>query len=84
MQLFTYKYKGETLNAVAMAYMDEGICRYRVIIENNLRITISPVSIPGTEGSVIWVQSNKSGEIPQPHDLVQAFGEGLSNAGIAK
>jgi hypothetical protein len=64
--------------------MEVGICRYRVTLGNNIWLTITPARIPGTDSKAIWIQSNRHGEIPQPHELVQALGQGLEDAGIGK
>lgn len=57
---------------------------YRVTMGNNLWITISAAGIPGMDTEFIWVQSNKKGEIPLSHELVQAIGQVLNESGIVK
>ena len=64
----------ESLWAVSV---EKGDLRYKVKLGTDLWITIVPTFISGTSEKIIWLQSNKEYEIVQPHDLVQAMGEGV-------
>ena len=64
----------ESLWAVSV---EKGDLRYKVKLGTDLWITIVPTFISGTSEKIIWLQSNKEYEIVQPHDLVQAMGEGI-------
>jgi hypothetical protein len=80
MEPFTYQYKGESYNSHA-AYIVDGSCKlYHVTSGNGLEFNIEPSEIPAPNGKIIWVQSNKTFEKIQPHELVQAVGEGLERA----
>jgi hypothetical protein len=77
MEPFTYQYKGESYNSRAVFIVD-GRCKlYHVTSGHGLDFNIEPSEIPAPNGKIIWVQSNKPFEKIQPHDLVQAIGEGL-------
>jgi hypothetical protein len=79
---FRYTYQGKTYESRAEHFTQDGYNRYRVTLGNDLWLVIAPSGIPGQDGKNIWVQSNKPGEVIQPHDLVQSLGEGLESAGI--
>ncbi len=76
MQPFYYHYRGEIKDSSAVLYSDNGHLRYLVSL-GELWVTIAPSGFTDTYGKIIWVQSNKPGEIVQPHELVQAMGEGI-------
>lgn len=78
MQSFTYHYKGETVESLWSLSVDNGQPRYKVKLSDDLWFTIVPLIFdPQKDTKIIWHQSNKEGEIVQPHDLVQAMGEGI-------
>jgi hypothetical protein len=77
MHSFTYKHKGILHEAIAEHYLDGGYNRYRVSLPDGLVFVVAPMGMKSLNGKIIWQQSNKSGEVIQPHDLVQAMGEGL-------
>ena len=76
MKPFTYKYRGLIHKSFVNHYIDQGYNRYKVAYDDDYFI-IAPSGIPGPKGRIIWVQSNKPGEIILSHDLVQSIGEGL-------
>jgi hypothetical protein len=82
MQPFTFRYKSEIRKSQAARFMDEGYQCFLVTTSSGLELTIVPSGLPGSENKTIWVQTHKPGEKIHPHDLVQALGEGLENAGI--
>ncbi|MDP9040532.1 MAG: hypothetical protein M3N30_01045 [Bacteroidota bacterium] len=77
MQSFTYEYKGETVESLWGVSTEKGELRYKVKLGTDLWFTIVPTGFKGPADKVIWLQSNKEGEIIQPHDLVQAMGEAI-------
>ena len=77
MRSFTYQYKGETVESLWAASVENGDLRYRVKLGIELWLTIIPTFVAGTDKKIIWLQSVKEHEIVQPHDLVQAMGEGI-------
>ena len=76
MKPFQYMYRGQVLNAAVDYFTEEGYDRYRVILDNESFI-VAPSGFTGPNGKTIWVQPVKAGEKDQPHDLVQALGEGI-------
>jgi hypothetical protein len=82
MHRFNYTYQGLSLTSVALVYMEDGLCRYRVTLGASIWLTITAVEIPGTKEAAYWTQVQRHGEIPQPDELVQALGKGLHDAGI--
>jgi hypothetical protein len=78
MHSFTYKHKGILYESTAAHYLDGCYDRYRVSLYDGLEFVIAPMGIGGPNGKIIWLQSNKEGEVIQPHNLVQAIGEGLN------
>lgn len=64
----------ESLWAVSV---ENGDLRYKVKLGTDLWFTIVPTFVESTANKIIWLQSNKEHEIVQPHDLVQAMGEGI-------
>lgn len=81
MAAFTFTYQGRFLNAVADHYTEDGYNRYRITLID-VTFVIAPSGFTGKDGKTIWVQPIKPGEFGQPHDLVQALGEGIEAAGI--
>ena len=77
MRSFTYQYKGETVESLWAVSVENGDLRYRVKLGTDLWLTIVPTFVTGTADKIIWQQSNNEHEIVQPHDLVQAMGEGI-------
>jgi hypothetical protein len=77
MRPFTYQYKGETVESLWAVSVEKGDLRYRVKIGTDLWLTIVPTFVTSPSDKIIWLQSNKEHEIVQPHDLVQAMGEGI-------
>ena len=77
MYRFVYIYQGITYESSAEYFKDGSHKRYKVMAPDGLAFIIGRFGIPGVNGKIIWVQSNKPGEVMQPHDLVQAIGEGL-------
>ena len=77
MRPFTYQYKGETVESLWAFSVENGSLRYKVKLGIDLWFTIAPLQFPGPDNKIIWHQSNKEHEIIQPHDLVQAMGEGI-------
>ena len=77
MQPFTYQYKGETVESLWSVSLEKGQLRYKVKLSDILWFTIVPLTFPSTGEQIFWHQSHKDGEIIQPHDLVQAMGEGI-------
>jgi hypothetical protein len=82
MEPFACQYKGESYNSRAVFIVD-GRCKlYHVTSSNGLEFNIEPSEISTPNGKIIWVQANKPFEKIQPHELVQAVGERLEEAGI--
>jgi hypothetical protein len=79
MQPFTYQYNDKTCKSFAEKYLVGALLSYRVELGEQSWFTIAP-----TENEHAWIQVSKLGEIIQPHDLVQAMGKGLHDAGITK
>ena len=77
MRSFTYQYKGETVESLWAVSVENGDLRYRVKLGTDLWLTIVPTFVTSTAEKIIWLQSNKEHEVVQPHDLVQAMGEGI-------
>ena len=77
MNRFRYKYKGVLYDSTVETYLQDGNHQYRVSLPDGLQYVIAPMGIRSPNGKIIWLQSNKEGEIVQPHDLNQAIGEGL-------
>lgn len=77
MRSFTYQYKGETVESIWAVSVENGDLRYRVKLGTDLWLTIVPTFVTSTAEKIIWLQSNKEHEVVQPHDLVQAMGEGI-------
>ena len=77
MRSFTYQYKGETVESLWAASVENGDLRYRVKLGTDLWLTIVPTFVTDTTARIIWLQSVKEHEIAQPQDLVQAMGEGI-------
>ncbi len=77
MRSFTYQYKGETVESLWAASVENGDLRYRVKLGTDLWFTIVPTFVASTADKIVWLQSVKEHEIVQPHDLVQAMGEGI-------
>ena len=75
MHSFTYQYKGESFYSTVILYYEDGNPRYQVSLPDGFPLVIVPSGIPGLNRKIIWVQSNKPGQIIQPHGLVQAIGE---------
>ena len=80
MEPFTCKYKGESYLSRAV-FIVNGRCKiYHITSGSGLEFYIEPSEIPAPRGKIIWVQSNIPFEQIQPHELVQALGEGLEEA----
>ena len=77
MRSFTYQYKGETVESLWAVSVEKGDLRYRVKLGTDLWLTIVPTFVTSPSDKIIWLQSNKEHEFVQPHDLVQAMGEGI-------
>jgi hypothetical protein len=77
MRPFTYQYKGETVESFWAVSVEKGDLRYKVKLGADLWFTIVPTFISSPADKIIWLQSNKEGEIVQPHDLVQVMGEAI-------
>jgi hypothetical protein len=77
MRSFTYHYKGETVESLWAVSVENGDLRYKVKLGTDLWFTIVPTFITSPSDKIFWLQSNKEHEIVQPHDLVQAMGEGI-------
>ena len=77
MRPFTYQYKGETVESLWAVSIEKGELRYKVKLGTDLWFTIVPIFANSPADKIIWLQSNKEHEIVQPHDLVQAMGEGI-------
>lgn len=81
MKDFTYTYQGKIVHSEVDYFIDRGAHRYRVKVpESDSYCVISPSGFPGAGNMIIRVQSVKPGEIVQPHDLIQAMGEGIEKA----
>ena len=78
MHPFTYNYRGIRHESSVEHFKEDGYERYRVTLPSGLDMVIASFGIDPK----IWVQSNKAGEMVQPHDLVQAIGAGLRNNNI--
>ena len=81
MNTFTFYHNGKTGNAFVEHFYEEGYNRYR-IIQPDLTVVIAPAGVRGVAGKILWVQSVKKGEFVQPHDFIQAMGEGLEKSGF--
>jgi len=81
---FTYQYKGETIESLFAISVDKGDVRIKVKLTTDLWFTIAPFGFTAPGEKIIWIQSNKEGEIVQPHELVQAIGEGIEATGWEK
>ncbi len=77
MRSFNYQYKGETVESLWAASVDGGDLCYKVKLGTDLWLTIVPTFIKSPGDKIIWLQAVKEHEIVQPHDLVQAMGEGI-------
>ena len=77
MRSFNYQYKGETVESLWAASVENGDLCYKVKLGTDLWLTIVPTFISSSGDKIIWLQSVKEHEIVQPHDLVQAMGEGI-------
>jgi len=75
MKPFTYIYQGRVHSATADHYLEGGYNRYRISLADETFV-IAPAGIPGVAGKTIWTQPKGPGEKDQPHELVQALGEG--------
>jgi len=77
MRSFTYQYKGETVESLWAVSVEKGNLRYKVKLDGDRWLTIIPTFVASPTDKIIWLQSNKEFETVQPHDLVQAMGEGI-------
>jgi hypothetical protein len=77
MRSFTYQYKGETVESLWAVSVEKGDLRYKVKLGTDQWLTIVPTFVTSPSDKIIWLQSNKEHEFVQPHDLVQAMGEGI-------
>lgn len=84
MHRFKYKYKNVVYESTMEYYMQDFQHRYRVALPNGLRFVIAKFGMSPPNTRIIWLQSNKDGEIVQPHDLVRAIGEGLEEYKLNK
>jgi hypothetical protein len=76
MHPFTYKYRELTHKSSVNHYIEQGYHRYKITYDDGYFVLVKS-GIPGTNSKIIWVQSNKPGEIILPHDVVQSIGEGI-------
>ncbi len=79
MEPFTYQYQGKTIDSVAEYFCVEGNHRYRVKI-NDINYLLAICGWRGPNNTILWVQNVKPGDIVQPHDLIQAIGEGIEKS----
>jgi hypothetical protein len=82
MQTFRYYYNDETYESEVMMFLDGSFTYYQLKMSDGLECTITSSGIRCPENKTIWVQSHKPDEKVLSHDLIQALGEGLENAGI--
>ena len=82
MQVFRYQYQDETCESDAVMFLDRSFTYYRIKMGDGLECTIASSGVRGPDNKTIWVQSHKPDEKVLSHDLIQALGEGLENAGI--
>jgi hypothetical protein len=76
MKDFTYEFKGRTYEAAVEYFFDRGDHRYRVKFNDTI-IVLAICGWRGPNNMILWLHALKPGEIEQPHDLVQAIGEGI-------
>jgi hypothetical protein len=81
MDTFTFYYNGKTENAFMEHFYEEGYNRFR-IIQPDLTVVIAPAGVRTAAGKIVWVQTVKPLEFVQPHDYMQAMGEGLERHGF--
>ena len=77
MVTFTYEYQGNPYESTLEYYSQDGGHRYRVVSPEAVQYFITVLGIARLNGKLIWLQSNKKGEIIQPHELNQAIGEAV-------
>ena len=76
---FTYKYNGIKYKSTLEHFLKDGHDHYRVTAPDGVEFVMAPADSLTANGQIVWDQSNIMGEIIQPHDLVQAIGEGIDN-----
>ena len=79
MHSFRFQYKDETFHATAVFFKEDGNLRYRISLAGGFTFVIAASGIRGLDGRIIWVQSNKPGEIIHPHGMVQMIGEAMES-----
>jgi hypothetical protein len=85
MKDFIYHYQGTTYMAAVTPYTNqEGYFRYRVMFDKSKGVIIGHAGVRGLNNQLLWVQELRNGIIEEPHELIQAVGEGLESAGMAK
>lgn len=76
MRPFTYQYKGETIESLYAPYPNNGRLEYKVKLNSDVWITITPVQ-KGILKKIVWNQADgPQGFSPRP-DQIQAIGKGL-------
>ena len=73
---FTYNHNGKTEKALVEPFKEGEYHRF-LIVQPDLRLVIAPAGIRGIASRILWVQTVKPLEFVQPHDFIQAIGEGL-------
>jgi hypothetical protein len=73
---FHFKYQGEIQNSSVEIFKEGEYNRYRILLKD-LTLVIASAGFRDASGKIIWVQSVKPREFVQPHDFIQAIGEGL-------
>jgi hypothetical protein len=78
--LLPFKYQ-DNLQQARFGPLTKGVYdRYVVHWGDDADFTIATSGIKAKDGKIFYVQLDKPGEILQPHDLVQAMGDGIENA----
>ena len=81
MTTITYQYQGRTYESAVEIFWDGENHRYRVIIDG-LQYEIILLEMGKHLNRMIWLQCMGPGIIEQPHDLIQAIGEGIQNSSV--
>jgi len=78
---FTYLYKGRTYESAVDMYWDGENHRYRVIVDV-LYYELIIFQMGRSNNQIIWLQCMGPGIMEQPHDLIQAIGEGIEKTAV--
>ncbi len=78
---FNYNHNGKTVNAQVEHYKEGEYSRFLITLPD-LSLIVVPAGIRDSAGRLIWVQFVRQAEFVQPHDFIQAIGEGLEKGGF--